>query len=77
MNNLWLWAFEFRLNRVKDDKKIEFITRKLLKELEGQGYHIDDMLPIWTYGNHLRVGVGVDAGNDIDCGKYIKKELSV
>jgi hypothetical protein len=72
---IWLWIFEFKIKRVQDDKKIEFLTKQLLNELENQGYdiytegcgHID----IWNYysDNDLVVGNIINEWA-IPCGTY-------
>jgi hypothetical protein len=73
---LWLWIFEFKLKRVKDDKKIEFLTKELLKELEAQGYNLQSYttghFDMWLHGNKLSIE---NLGKEwkIDCGKYNRK----
>ena len=33
---LWNWIFEFRVNRVKDNKRIEFLANYLINEMKAQ-----------------------------------------
>jgi len=73
---LWLWFFEFRLRRVRDAGKIEFLAKELLKEVEAQGYNLkstNDLyglsLNIFTSDNSLIIS-NILANWKTDGGKY-------
>ena len=72
----WLWQFNFRMNRVRDDKKIEFLAKELLKEVEAQGYSLkgtDDVytldLRVFTNDNRLFTA-NIISKWEIACGTY-------
>lgn len=52
---IWLWVFEFRIKRVRDDKKIEFLTKQLLSELELQGNAINKESEMFYF--HIYKGI--------------------
>ena len=71
---IWLWIFEFKLKRVADDKKIEFLVRNLLEELESQGYSLQSFttghIDIWNHeGSDLTIE-NISKKWSIKCGKY-------
>ena len=76
---LWLWIFEFRLRRKRDDDKISFIVRSFLSELEGQDFDLDyhknkgTAIFLWLYeiDNSVRIEAN---GWRLECGKYIPKK---
>jgi hypothetical protein len=86
IKKLWLWRFELKISKVKDNEKIEFLARELLKELEGQGYSLKSTDGVYgvdlsiypTINNMFRVQNSL-AGWLIPCGTYqpvIKKEVT-
>jgi len=75
---LWLWVFEFKLKRVADDKKIEFLAKELLKEVEAQGHSLKFTngiygadIKIYEFDNSHRLVVeNCSSPFEIKCGKY-------
>lgn len=84
IKKLWLWRFELKLSKVKDNEKIEFLAKELLKELEAQGYSIEGVsgcgyFNVWIHGDELYINRshGVNSDFSIKCGKYRFKKTEV
>ncbi|MDF2857842.1 MAG: hypothetical protein K0Q87_3693 [Neobacillus sp.] len=77
---IWLWIFEFKLKRVADDKKIEFLAKELLKEVESQGYTLKSTDEIYGIDVNIYRNSGFGANRcvvknglgdwEIECGTY-------
>jgi hypothetical protein len=76
VKKIWLWVFEFKLKRVADDKKIAFLLKELLEELESQGKDLNGLgcgyVTIWIHGNNAKIENSFKNWK-IDCGKYERK----
>jgi len=77
---LWLWVFEFKLRRKKNDERIKFLVHSLLSEVEGQGYRLQSTPDVQScsigihksaYGiaNYCYVG-NVSSKWEVLCGSY-------
>ena len=49
----WKWVLQFKLSKKKDDEKISFIARELIKELTVQGYTLDSMPNLSGFNIHV------------------------
>ncbi|MBP2660322.1 MAG: hypothetical protein H6Q69_3354 [Firmicutes bacterium] len=83
VKKIWLWVFEFKLKRVADDKKVEFLAKQLLEELELQGYTLKSTDDIYGIDINIYRNSGFGANRcevlnglskwEIDCGTYEPK----
>lgn len=70
-NRFNTWQFDLfsyrvcvRLKRIPEDKKIVWLSNKLLNEIEGQGISIDN-------GNAPHIDIWVHSGNEIKVGNIL------
>jgi hypothetical protein len=74
---LWLWVFEFRFKRTRDDKRIEFLAKRLLRELESQGYTLSGCpggtkkyVNLYVYQDDTLHVDNIQNGWFVHCGNY-------